>query len=316
MNFKENYAKYYDLFNKGKNYSNEINFLEQVFKKFSNVPVKSILDLGCGTGLHTKELIKRGYEVVGLDLSKEMIEIAKKRNPEAKFYVSDMSNFDLIKNEGKFDVVICMFSALGYLTENSQLESFFKCCKNHLKENGLLILDVWNGLGVMRELPSSREKTAEIPDMKLKIVRTSYPTLDSKNHINNVKFNVKVFEETNDNESNGKVIQDERSKKNDGVMLDLGSEVKSGEKSFTSHNLIDTKINKRLDANIKDDKNYKLVTEYEENHKVRFFFPQEIKKHMSDNNFELIHLCPSFELDKELTHEPWNMVLIGRLKNK
>lgn len=250
--FKTDYAEYYDLFNKGKYYSNEIDFLERVFKKFSKSPVKNILDLGCGTGLHTKELINRGYEVVGLDLSKEMIEIAKKRNPEAKFYVGDMSNFDLVKNEEKFDSIICMFSSLGYLTENSQIESFFKSCKVHLKENGLFILDVWNGLGVMHELPTSREKTSEIPDMNLKITRKSFPELDSKNHINNVKFNVKVFE---------------------------------------------------LSSN-------KLIKEYEENHKVRFFFPLEIKKYMEDAGFELIHLCPSFEIDNELTEKHWNMIVV------
>ncbi|MEK6872934.1 MAG: class I SAM-dependent methyltransferase [Nanoarchaeota archaeon] len=305
MVFKTDYARYYDLFNRNKDYGNEIIFLEQVFKKFSKCPVKSILDLGCGTGLHTQELVRRGYEVSGLDLSKEMIEIAKKRNPNASFYVGNMSNFDLVKNGGKFDVIICMFSALGYLTENSQLESFFNCCKNHLKANGLLILDVWNGLGVMHELPSSREKIAEVKDennLNLKIIRKSFPELDSKNHINNVKFIVKIFEKI-DNINNKKYD-------NDRVIGEVircgGSEAKLGESSFSSHNLIDTKI--------KDDEIYKLITEYEEAHKVRFFFPLEIKKYMEDAGFKSIHLCPSFEIDKELTYEYWNMILVGKMK--
>ena len=311
--FNKDYVKYYDLFNKDKNYTKEVDFLEQVFNKFSNKnKIKKILDLGCGTGLHTKELIKRGYEVVGLDLSKEMIEIAKQRNPSTNFYVSDMSNFNIYDKENsgneKFDAIICMFSVLGYLTENSQLENFFKSCKNHLKENGLLILDVWNGLGVMNELPSSREKIVEVSDSDktLKIIRKSFPELDSRNHINNVKFVVKVFEKVeNENESFGNVIKNE------------GGEVKSGKNKFISRNLIDAinkneeEINNNNEKN-NENKNWKLIKEYEENHKVRFFFPQEIKKYLGGAGFSLIHLCPSFEIDKELDEKNWNMIVVGR----
>ena len=93
--FNKDYARYYDLFNQGKDYTREVDFLEQVFKKFSSGGVKTILDLGCGTGLHTRELIKRGYEISGLDLSNEMIAIAKERNPSVQFNVGDMSNFNI-----------------------------------------------------------------------------------------------------------------------------------------------------------------------------------------------------------------------------
>ncbi len=335
--FKTDYAKYYDLFNRDKNYSDEIDFLELVFKKFfgvneENKKVIKVLDLGCGTGLHTKELIKRRYSVSGLDLSKEMIEIAKKRNPSAKFYVGDMSNFDLIKNEGKFDIIICMFSALGYLTENFQLDGFFKCCKAHLKENGLLILDIWNGLGVMHELPSSREKITEVKDENkfLKITRKSFPKLDGKNHINNVRFNVKVFEEA-----------DDENNKNEGFSNDIkniGGEIKSNESKFISRNLINTKINKisnenklsekyltplnltdsknnknKEENNNYQKKNWRLIKEYDEDHKVRFFFPKELEKYMEDYGFKLLHLCPSFNLNEELSEKHWNMILVGRM---
>lgn len=248
MAYNKKYAEYYDKFNAGKNYEKEVDFIENVLRKFG-VHGKKILDLGCGTGLHEKEFFDRGYEVSGLDLSPEMIEIAKKRNPSCKFFVGDMSGFEL--NE-KFDAVITMFSAMGYLTENSQIKNFFESAKKHLKEDGLLVLDVWNGLGVMNELPTSREKSADIGN--LKITRRSFPDLDSKNHVNNVRFNVNVFENGN------------------------------------------------------------LVDDYDENHQVRFFFPQELKKYGEDAGFELLHLCPSYEIDSNLTEKHWNMVLVARLK--
>src|SRR3989344_4193757 len=117
MAYNKKYAEYYDKFNIGKYYANEVDLIESVLKKFG-VSGNKILDLGCGTGLHEKEFSKRGYDVTGLDLSEEMIEIAKKRNPEYKFFIGDMSNFEVGE---KFDAVITMFSALGYLTENSQI---------------------------------------------------------------------------------------------------------------------------------------------------------------------------------------------------
>ena len=249
MKFQKKYAEYYDLFNKGKDYGKECDFVQEVFRRFSGTPIKTVLDLGCGTGLHDKEFSERGYKITGLDLSEDMIEIAKERNPSVVFLAGDMSNFNLNK---KFAAIITMFSAMGYLTENKQIEGFFKSVKNHLTENGLLILDVWNGLGVMNEIPTSREKTIEIEN--LKITRKSFPNLDVKNHLNNVKFNVKVFE-------NGKVIDD-----------------------------------------------------YDENHKVRFFFPQELGKYMEEAGFGLIHLCPSYDLDSNLTEKHWNMILVAKLK--
>jgi len=248
MGFNKKYAEYYDLFNQGKDYSKECDFLEAVFKT-SPMPIKKILDLGCGTGLHDVELLKRGYDVTGLDLSEEMVEIAKKRNPKINFGVADMSNFNL--NE-KFDAIICMFSSIGYLTKNKQIENFFRKVKDHLKEGGLLVIDCWSGLGVMHELPTSREKSFEIGGIK--VIRKSFPTPEVQNHVSNVKFDIKVL------------------------------------------------------------KNGLLIDEYEEKHQVRFFFPQELRKYMEDESFELINICPSYNLNETLTEKDWNMVLVGKLK--
>lgn len=248
MSFDKKYSKYYDLFNRGKDYSKESDFLEQVFKKYSDRKVGKILDLGCGTGLHDAELSKRGYIVTGIDLSKEMIEIAKEKNQNINFLVGDMANFNLNR---KFDCIICMFSSLGYLTENNQIENFFKSIKKHLNEKGLLIIDCWNGLGAIHDIPSSREKIAEAEG--LRIVRKSFPSLDAKNHIVNVKFDVKIFENKN------------------------------------------------------------LIDNYQEEHKVRFFFPQELRKYLEDGGFELIHSSPSYNFNERLSEKHWNMVLVGKL---
>jgi SAM-dependent methyltransferase len=246
--FNKKYAEFYDLFNQGKDYTEECNFLEQAFSNYGKIPVNKILDLGCGTGFHDIELTKRRYNLTGVDISPEMIEIGKRRNKDIEFIVGNMSNFNLNK---KFDSIICMFSAIGYLTENKQIEDFFRTARRHLDNKGLLVIDCWNGLGVMNELPSSREKTVQVGD--LKIVRKSFPYLNAKNHINNVKFNVNIFKQDS------------------------------------------------------------LIENYEENHKVRFFFPKELEKYMNDEGFELLNLCPSFKLERQVSEKDWNMTLIAQL---
>lgn len=249
-NFEEKYAEYYDLFNTGKDYSKECDFLEEVFKKYSKNKIKDILDLGCGTGLHDIQLALDGYSVDGLDLSKEMIKIANSRKKSGTaFFVGDMANFDLNK---KYDACISMFSAVGYLTDNKQISSCIKCVKKHLKPKGIFVLDCWNGLGVLRELPSSRVK--EIKAGNLIIKRTSYPKLESVNQVCYVKFKVDIFE------------------------------------------------------------NNLLKDSYEENHKVRFFFPQELKKYLEDEGFEVLEICPSYELNGNVDEKTWNMVVVSKLK--
>jgi len=248
--YSKKYAKYYDIFNQGKDYGREYYFLENVFKRYSRLKIIDVLDLGCGTGIHARHLSSKGYNVLGLDLSKEMIEIANSRAaPRNRFRVGDMSNFKLNK---KFGAIICMFSALGYLTKNSQIRGFFKSVKEHLKSQGLLIVDVWNASGIMQEPPSSREKIVEKND--LRIIRRSFPNLISKNNIIEVKFNVKVFRDNN------------------------------------------------------------LIENYGEMHRVRFFFQSELNKYAKEGGFELVHICPSYEIDEELSENHWNMVLIYRLK--
>ena len=95
MVFGKEYADAYDYLYQDKDYKKECDFLEEIFSKFSS-GVKSVLDLGCGTGGHAAILAKRGYQVVGVDRSEEMIEIAKKKTKDigfsTKFIKSEILN--------------------------------------------------------------------------------------------------------------------------------------------------------------------------------------------------------------------------------
>lgn len=250
--FDKEYAKYYDLLNDKKDYSDESNFLEEVFNKYSQKKIKTIIDLGCGTGSHVERLSKKGYHITGIDLSKEMIKIANsKRIDNAQFFCRDLSKLNL---KNKFDAGICMFATLGYLTSNEDLTSFFNSMKNHLNKDGLLILDCWNGLGVLRRLPAQRKRILKFKNQK--IVRTSFPILDSVNHLCTVRFLMEKFYKNNPPEI------------------------------------------------------------YTEEHKIRFFFPQELKKYLEDSGFKILEICTPYKLNTPIDENSWNMIIISRLNGK
>lgn len=187
--FDEKYAQYYDLFNTGKDYKKECDFLEEIFKKYATKPVKNILDLGCGTGKHDLQLSKRGYNVDGLDISANMIKMANLNKREnMNFYIGDISDFSIGK---KYDACISLFSSFGYLTQNNQIENALECIVKHLAPEGLFILDCWNGLGVLKDPPTKRVK--EINSKQMKIIRKSYPKLNGSNHTCMVKFKISIF---------------------------------------------------------------------------------------------------------------------------
>ncbi|MEO0294169.1 MAG: class I SAM-dependent methyltransferase [candidate division WOR-3 bacterium] len=194
INVFQNYAKYYDLLYREKNYKAECDFIEEVFQRFSKLKIKNILELGCGTGGHAILLAKRGYILMGIDLSPKMLEIAKEKINKAgvnvDLYLRDIRNFRLNK---RFDSAICMFAVLNYLIQNEDLERALKSVRRHLKEGGIFIFDIWNGLAVMRILPSFRVKIVE--EGKLKLIRVVEPELQAMNHLSRNHYRLFVLEE-------------------------------------------------------------------------------------------------------------------------
>ncbi|MBU3956765.1 class I SAM-dependent methyltransferase, partial [Patescibacteria group bacterium] len=131
-------AKYYDRLYQYKDYRTEAKFVDQLIRKKGKRGI-SILDLACGTGNHVKEFVKFGYKVVGLDVSEEMLKIAKRKVPKASFMKGNMQNFSLNQ---KFEAITCLFSSIQYNLTINQLKDTFKCFGNHLTSDGLFIFDV------------------------------------------------------------------------------------------------------------------------------------------------------------------------------
>jgi SAM-dependent methyltransferase len=98
-----------------------------------------ILDLCCGSGQMARELTHRGYHVVGLDGSQEMIRIAKKNAPFAKFVLADARNFSLA---AQFDAVLSSFNSLSHASTSAELLQILRNARASLKPNGTLLFDL------------------------------------------------------------------------------------------------------------------------------------------------------------------------------
>jgi SAM-dependent methyltransferase len=120
---------------------NEVNFLIDTAKKYTEADVGSFLDIACGTGRHLKELTSRGHSGFGIDTSRHLLEIARKAAPKAEFYEADMRFF---KTEATVDCAYSLWDSYVYMSQTKDIDAFAKQCSAHIKRGGILILDSKN----------------------------------------------------------------------------------------------------------------------------------------------------------------------------
>lgn len=134
-------AAYYDAIYEaqGKDYKKESDKIREVIEKYKKSDGNDLLDVGCGTGGHFAFLRER-FTVEGLDIDQHMLQVARQRFPTITFHQGDMANFDLGK---AFDVVTCLFSAIGYTMTVPNLQSAVKTLERHTKPGGVVIVEPW-----------------------------------------------------------------------------------------------------------------------------------------------------------------------------
>lgn len=128
------FAWYYDSLMEPQFYEDYFLYLNQQLPDFH-----SCLDLGCGTGTFTRKLDRFDRYIVGVDLSEEMLEIAREKNAHVQYIQSDMQKF---QSERYFDVVLCLCDSLNYVLGFENQVQVLKNCFNHLQPNGILIFDI------------------------------------------------------------------------------------------------------------------------------------------------------------------------------
>ncbi|MBO5682605.1 MAG: class I SAM-dependent methyltransferase [Clostridia bacterium] len=134
-------ASIYDKINKDIDYAAWADFVERAFSKYLDKKPELVLDLACGTGSMTVELAKRGYDMIGVDLSEDMLNEAYMRSvgQGILYLCQDMREFELY---GTVGAAVCCLDSMNYLTEEGDLERCLSTLHNYLDPDGLLMFDV------------------------------------------------------------------------------------------------------------------------------------------------------------------------------
>ncbi|MGQ9501613.1 MAG: class I SAM-dependent DNA methyltransferase [Anaerolineae bacterium] len=181
----------YDIMHRDKDYEAECDFLEEVFRRYVDGTVRSVLDLGCGTGGHALPLARRGYQVWGVDRSATIIAVAREKARVAELATSihfEVADICALELQRAFDVAICMFAVLSYQVSNEALLATLRSARRHILSGGLFICDFWYGPAVLTQRPGERVKI--VHDGTERLIRITQPALDTEHNIVRVRFHI------------------------------------------------------------------------------------------------------------------------------
>lgn len=136
------FAYIYDRLMYDIDYSKWADYIENIFKVYNCKP-SLLLDLGCGTGNFCIEMAKRGYDMIGVDISVDMLNCAKQKSEEHGLNIlylnQDMTDFELY---GTVDAIVCLMDSINYVLYKKDIKRMLKLVKNYLNPGGLFIFDV------------------------------------------------------------------------------------------------------------------------------------------------------------------------------
>lgn len=161
-------TRFYDAIYAFKDYESEAAQLNQRIRTHAPSPSPTVLDVACGTGLHLVYL-KDQYTVEGLDLDPNMLEIARRRCPGVPFHQGDLVDFDLGRT---FDVVLCLFSSIGYAKTVARMQQAVQTMARHLRPGGLLVVEPWLTPEVF-ETGRFDARFVDEPDLKIARITTT-----------------------------------------------------------------------------------------------------------------------------------------------
>ncbi|MCT2560836.1 class I SAM-dependent DNA methyltransferase [Chryseobacterium herbae] len=171
---------YYHLLYSNRDYTEAENFITKLTEDLQLPPSSKIIDLACGKGRHSVFLNKLGYDVLGLDLSRQSIEFDKQFETQTLlFNVHDMRN---PIDADPMDAVFNLFTSFGYFDNESDDKKVFQSVYHVLKPGGYFVLDYLNEEYVRKKIVP--ETTITRGDIDFKILKK----IEGRHIIKDIRF--------------------------------------------------------------------------------------------------------------------------------
>lgn len=203
MTVFKDYAKYYDLLYRDKDYAKEASFVLGTLSGLGCAPA-TLLDLGSGTGRHAMAMARRGVSVTGVDRSEVMLSMARSAKAaglpsgvaQPEFHQGDVRNVRLGRT---YDAVTALFHVMSYqITEDDALAAF-ATAREHLRPGGVFLFDFWYGPGVLTDPPTERNRVLEDEDVHVQ--RHAFPVLHVNDNIVDVNYTIAIRRKVSGEES-------------------------------------------------------------------------------------------------------------------
>lgn len=132
-------ARYYERIYSWKDYKRESQEVIRLIQRYKESEGRQLLDVACGTGAHLAFFQKK-FSCTGMDLNFGMLSEARKKIKKVKLIQANMMDF---KSTERFDVITCLFSAIGHLKTYPNLNKAIRNFAKHLKKGGVVIIEPW-----------------------------------------------------------------------------------------------------------------------------------------------------------------------------
>jgi len=181
----EQFSRFYDIVMGDR--SNAADFIRGLLEKYKP-EAKTVLEIACGTGAILGFLADT-YEVTGLDRSRQMLALARKKLPHIRFYQQSITSFCVAR---QFDAIVCVFDSINHLLSFAEWKKVFRQVARHLTHDGLFVFDV-NTLGKLQRLTKGPAWSKEF-DRDLVIIKV----IGGRRGI--FEWDIKIFEQQKKNQ--------------------------------------------------------------------------------------------------------------------
>jgi ubiquinone/menaquinone biosynthesis C-methylase UbiE len=195
MNNFADFARYYDLFYKDKNYAGEAAFVQKLLEEHAP-GARKLIELGCGTAKHAVHWLQGGCTVTGVDRSAQMLQEAARTvsslpapvRSRLSLVEADVTRLPAVATH---DAAVSLFHVVNYQTENDRLAGMFAGARRSLEPGGVFLFDFWYGPAVLSDRPMVRVRELR-SDTGETVIRIAEPELDVNRNVVTVHYRLLV----------------------------------------------------------------------------------------------------------------------------